>query len=184
MCVHRSVGHLGSDWLLGSLRGLNLLLRSTQGLRPGLNYVAPSGLVFCGELSPRPGLAVRQRSSIECCGVRSSRFAFPTFRTGRERWGVRHFWLVEVSGSGPNIRHKNAEILRWESCASRATPLPQDDTGCGYIAREWGRRDVQRFLGNLSTQLKVGSEWRDGIRYASFGSPRSRDRRTLFQGAK
>ena len=46
--VCRSVGRLGSDWLLGSLRGLNLLLRSTQGLRPGLNYVAPSGLGFVG----------------------------------------------------------------------------------------------------------------------------------------
>ena len=91
---------LGSNWLLGSLRGLNLLLRSTQGFRPGLNYVALRGLFFAVNCR-RGGLTVRHRSSIECCGGRSSRFAFPTFRTGRERWGSRHFWLFEVLGLTP-----------------------------------------------------------------------------------
>jgi len=58
--VHRSVGRLGSDWLLGSLRGLNLLLRLTQGLRPGLIYVAPSGLgwsMFVGKSGPSGSLS-------------------------------------------------------------------------------------------------------------------------------
>ncbi len=38
------------------------------------------------------------------------------------------------------VVNKNAGILRWESCALRATPLPQDDM-CAYIARLaiWGR---------------------------------------------
>ena len=90
----------GSDWLPGSLRGLNLLLRPTQGFRPGLNYVALRGLFFAVNCR-RGGLTVRHRSSIECCGGRSSRFAFPTFRTGRERWGSRHFWLFEVLGLTP-----------------------------------------------------------------------------------
>jgi len=45
---NRAVGRLESNWPRGSLRGLNLLLRSTQGLRPGLYYFAPSGLDFRG----------------------------------------------------------------------------------------------------------------------------------------
>jgi hypothetical protein len=48
---NRAVGRLESNWPRGSLRGLNLLLRLTQGLRPGLIYVAPSGLDFGGAVS-------------------------------------------------------------------------------------------------------------------------------------
>jgi hypothetical protein len=50
---NRAVGRLESNWPRGSLRGLNLLLRLTQGLRPGLIYVAPSGLDFGGAVSLR-----------------------------------------------------------------------------------------------------------------------------------
>ena len=54
------VGRLESDWLRGSLRGLNLLLRLTQGLRPGLHYFGPSGL----------GLVLSPFASLECRGGR------------------------------------------------------------------------------------------------------------------
>ena len=50
---NRAVGRLESNWPRVSLRGLNLLLRLTQGLRPGLIYVAPSGLDFGGAVSLR-----------------------------------------------------------------------------------------------------------------------------------
>src|SRR5579872_991358 len=50
---NRAGGRLESNWPRGSLRGLNLLLRLTQGLRPGLIYVAPSGLDFGGAVSVR-----------------------------------------------------------------------------------------------------------------------------------
>jgi hypothetical protein len=57
----------------------------------------------------------------------------PTSRKKREKWGTRTAFLAFLRKSvsawiSPSRSVISAEVLRWGSLASRATPLPQDDS--------------------------------------------------------
>jgi hypothetical protein len=62
----------------------------------------------------------------------------PTFRKGRERWGIPRLWWCQQS----------AGILRWESLALPRTPLSQDDSvsGANAAIRQLTRDDAVRLL--------------------------------------
>jgi len=76
-----------------SLAGPESSFAVTQGLRPGLVFV----------VRLRRGLVLSPFASLECRRGRWSRFAVPTFRTERERWGTPHSWLFGVHVSGASV---------------------------------------------------------------------------------
>ena len=85
-------GKTGLEWSIGRLEVKIPQMLGQSARWPVWFLASDKSAEICFAL---PDVPIRNTISF-ALPLLNSRFAFPTLRTERERWGTRHFWLFDV----------------------------------------------------------------------------------------